>query len=95
MEVTLGQQGLFGPGGKLSIDNDMLRIVQKGVLEEISYADIVEVKVHALLSKVTVRTKDRERALSMPTLWRNKDRLQKVAAEIEKRRAEAATIHNG
>jgi len=93
MEVTLGQQGLFGPGGKLSIDNDMLRIVQKGVLEEIAYADIVEVKVHTLRSKVTIRTKDRERTLAMPTLWRNQHRLKQVALEIEKRRAEAADVH--
>ena len=95
MEVTLGGQRLFGPGGKLSIDNDMLRIVQNGVLEEIAYADIVEVKVHALRSKVTIRTNDRERTLAMPTLWRNKHRLKKVAAEIERRRSEAATIHKG
>ena len=95
MEVTLGGQRLFGPGGKLSIDNDMLRIVQNGVLEEIAYADIVEVKGHTLRSKVTIRTNGRERTLSMPTLWRNKDRLKKVAAEIERRRSEAATIHKG
>jgi len=92
MEVTLGQQGLFGPGGKLSIDNDMLRIVQKGILEEIAYADIVEVKVRPLLSKITIRTKDRERVLSMPTLWRTKHRLKKVASEIERRRAEGADV---
>ena len=93
MEVTLGQQGLFGPCGKLSIDNDMLRIAQKGILEEIAYADIVEVKVHALRSKVTIRTNDRERTLAMPTLWRNQHRLKQVALEIEKRRAEAADVH--
>ena len=93
MEVTLGQQGLFGPRGKLSIDADMLRILQGGVLEEIAYADIVEVKVHNAKQKITIRTKDRERTLAMPSFWRN--RHTKVAAEIEKRRATAVDIHNG
>jgi len=87
MEVTLGDQGLFGPRGKLSIDDDMLRIVQRGVLEEIAYADILEVRAHTRMHKVTIRTKDRERTLSFPSIWPN--RRHKVAAEIESRRLAA------
>ena len=93
MEVTLGGQRLFGPGGKLSIDNDMLRIVQNGVLEEIAYADIVEVKAHSRMHKVTILTRDRERTFSLPSIWPN--RHKHIAAEIEWRRATALDIHNG
>ena len=88
MEVALGAYGLEG---RLSIDSDMLRIVRKGFLEEIAYADILEVKAHGLLNKVTIQTKDRERTLSLWSLWPNKRK--KIALEIEKRRAAAADVH--
>ncbi len=68
MQVDIG---ILGMSGRLSVDDDVLRIDSHGVREEIPYEEILSVKAHLFLKKVTIETADRRRVLTFFSAWPN------------------------